>query len=135
MRILDPGHSYELETLDDEQGRFWPLLFVKREGEMYPGNIGTHAGVNCQELIRVLIDRLKYLNNQIPDLHNDTAIGLLRGVLYELEERAAKRHKYTLPFDYVSKDVDKIEEFPTCKTCGHIVCYNKDHNNAELNNK
>lgn len=133
MKILDPGHSYEMATLDDELDRFWPILFVKREGENYPGNEGHHAGVNCQELLRVCIDRIKYLDNQIPDLHNRTVLGLLRGAIFELEERACDRHGYHMPFDFTAEAVDVIEDMPVCKTCGHIICKNEKHDNGELN--
>jgi len=126
MRILDPGHRYAVNILDGlgntENGICIGkdhVQFVKREGEGYPGNVGHHYGTNCQELVRVLIHRLKYLDSQIPDHNNIHAIKSLRDVLRELETRAAQRHGLSLPRD---KDLIEIEKLPTCLHCGHIVC-------------
>jgi hypothetical protein len=92
-------------------------LQSKREGPGYPGNVGSHPGTNIQEVLRVLIDRLKYLNNQIPDNHNSLALSDLREALWFLEHRAAERHGRFLkvwPWE--------IELEPTCRKCGHIGC-------------
>jgi hypothetical protein len=118
MREIDPGHEYEIDHIDGHS--YSRIVFVKREGDLYPGNIGHHEGINCQELIRVLIARLKYLNNQIASINTECSIGLLQGALYELEERAAKRHKRHLSFDFTDKN--NIEDKPFCKVCGHIEC-------------
>ena len=42
MKVIDDGHEYLLDNLDGEG--VTPLLFVKREGDGYPGNEGHHAG-------------------------------------------------------------------------------------------
>jgi len=128
MKILDNGHSYELEMLDETQDRTWPLMFVKREGEHYPGNKGHHPGVNCQEVLRVLIDRVKYLQGQIPCVENEDILIHLREALFSFEFRAAGLHGYDLPENRLAE----IELLPVCKTCGHIVCAEKFHNNIEL---
>src|SRR6266403_40383 len=94
MRVIDPGHHYELTNLDVglEVYNFSDIVFVKREGVGYPGNVGHHSGTNCQEVLRVLIDRVKYLDNQIPDDNNETILGFLRLAVFNFEERAARRH-------------------------------------------
>jgi hypothetical protein len=54
--VIDPGHEYELASLDGEKAV--RLTFVKRIGARYPGNKGpSYSGTNCQEVLRVLIDR------------------------------------------------------------------------------
>lgn len=51
MRVVDPGHVYDLVSLDG--GQVHRLTFVKRLGERYPGNVGfPHAGTNMQEVLR-----------------------------------------------------------------------------------
>lgn len=115
MTIIDPGHMYSLECYD---GNIIQILgFMKREGPGYPGNVGTYPGTNIQEVIRVLINRTMYLNNQIYSRFNGSVIQHLRGALIDLEQRAAIRHgaNFTVSGDY-------IEQIPTCKICGHIVC-------------
>lgn len=125
MIILDPGHYYALDVLDKDpefKESYELLKFVKREGEGYPGNIGHHSGTNMQEVMRALIDRLKYLNKQIPCEENENAQNHLREAIWELEYRAAKRHNR--PFIY---GINEIENHPTCPKCLHIGCKGKCH--------
>lgn len=90
MRVVDPGHCYKLKSLDG--GESQKLVFVKREGPGYPGNVGRHAGTILQEVWRASIERLKYVDAQITHPCNQQAIGHLRSALYLLERRAAERH-------------------------------------------
>jgi hypothetical protein len=120
MKILDPGHTYEVDIYD-EPGFTSPnvITFMKREGENYPGNKDSYPGTNCQELIRVLIDRLKYLNNQIPCPENKDALQYLRQALLSFEIRAAKRHQLFKGGNWMSMQI--IETLPVCHICGHII--------------
>jgi len=120
MKVVDPGHAYALLMLDSTREAF--LRFVKREGEGYPGNSGHYAGTNMQEVMRALIDRLKYLNDQIPDRRNHWIIGALRESISLLEERAAERHGRPFP-----KVPFEIETVPFCPKCGHIGCKGECH--------
>lgn len=125
MRVIDPGHAYKLNFLDggprilgqDE------LTFVKREGPKYPGNVGHYPGTNIQEVLRALINRVEYLNNQIPDKRNEIVLDSLRACLYLLEERAADRHGRQF-FKIMMHD---IELYPICPLCGHIGCKGDCH--------
>src|SRR5438552_14576746 len=114
MKVLDPGHKYELDNLDSKYNLKTLLIFVKREGDKYPGNIGHYEGTNLQEVIRVLIDRIKYLDNQIHDDRNITCIQYLRNVLWLLEDRAAERHNRS----WELRHTDELELFRVCKICG-----------------
>lgn len=116
MYIVESGHTYQLECFDGFETLF--LTFVKREGEKYPGNVGTHPGTNCQDVLRVLIDRIKYLDGQIPDATNSYALKNLRYAIYYMELRAAKRHGRILP----EFPIDEIELQSTCPKCGHVGC-------------
>ena len=96
MEVLDPGHDYLLTNLSKgkdiivkHQTR---LTFVKREGEMYPGNKGAYEGTNMQEVLRALIDRCYYVNSQIPAGETINAVWHLRQAFLQLELRAARRH-------------------------------------------
>lgn len=115
MKVLDPGHVYELGHLDGPGTSI--LTFVKREGDGYPGNVGHHEGANLQEVLRALIDRVHYLDDQIHDTTNDDVVANLRVALWFLETRAAIRHGRTL-----SVPIAFIEQQPTCAKCGHIGC-------------
>lgn len=118
MRVIDPGHEYELDSYDGEQPN--RLVFMKREGEGYPFNVGHHPGTNCQEVIRVLIDRVKYLQKQIPCDENHALLMYLRDALVCLEDRAARRHGRVLRLS--DESPLEVEDYPTCAGCGHIGC-------------
>ena len=131
MKVIDPGHLYELYQLDqpDDGHEDDPqiLMFVKRVGPEYPGNEGpAHHGVTTQEVIRVLIDRMIYVNGQKQHELNADVILKLRKCLYLLEVRAAEMRGYELPpwgpFPSEGWLMADIENEPTCHTCGHIRC-------------
>lgn len=115
MKILDPGHRYQLDQFDGAGESI--VQFMKREGPGYPGNIGTSAGTNMQEVLRALIDRLIYVDGQIPDSRNLLVIQNLRDSLWLLEERAAERHGLAL-----ERSSGNVEAISTCLHCGHIAC-------------
>lgn len=121
MLIIDPGHCYEPASYDGQQ--FTDSLFVtfmKRLGSNYPGNEGiAHAGTNCQELIRVLIHRCLYINNQKPNWQTWLIIRLFRITLWLFEQRASSKKGYWLNIWPLAK----IEEVPSCVTCGHIYTH------------
>ena len=115
MEVLDLGHLYELPNFDGKGSQM--LRFMKREGSGYPFNAGHYPGTNCQEVIRALIDRTKYLDTQISAPENDVIIAGLRSALLAFELRAARRHGLELPAFRAD-----FESVPTCAKCGHIVC-------------
>ena len=122
MKVLDPGHYYRIDNYDDNSGKVeQDIAFMKRIGEGYPGNKGTpYSGTNCQELLRVIIDRVHYLDGQYKHKNNKAIIRKLRESLWLFEDRAAERHGFAShDFDFRPED---IELAPTCKVCGHVIC-------------
>lgn len=125
---IDPGHKYKLDSIDGELDQV--LTFVKREGAGYPGNVGSYPGTLLQCVIRVMIARLKYLDNQIHHESNEENIRELREMLLRLEERAAERHELDFELFVVvgmhsgewGVGYEAIEKIPYCQKCGHIVC-------------
>lgn len=118
FKILDPGHDYLLPVLDgDKPVR---LTFVKRNNppEKFPGNTDAYPGTTTQHVIRALIDRTKYVDNQIHDSANDKVLYKLRECIYALEARAARRHDRILSL--TDDEFVHIEALPTCPVCGHI---------------
>lgn len=119
MRVIDPGHCYELRTLDgvaDPQSRV--LRFVKRHGERYPGNADSYPGTTSQEVLRALIDRGEYVNAQIPCAETEAATELMRAALFLLEARAARLHDRSLDLT-TTRDLEDAE---CCRSCGHVGC-------------
>lgn len=120
-KVIDPGHVYELLTLDGRKKQ--TLTFVKRmdkkQPEKFPGNTSKHSGTTLQSVIRCLIERVDYLQKQIPDDNNVAIRAMFLRQLWLLEERAARRHKFS--FEFIPEDMDKL---PMCECCGHVVCPN-----------
>lgn len=127
IRVIDPGHIFELLILDDpsdfaHRSSDDLLTFVKRfdpeDPSKYPGNANAHPGTTLQSVIRACLSRFRFLEAQIPDECNQVNIHLLRQVLYNLELRAAKRHGMVF-----NLSVDECETLPMCTTCGHVICF------------
>lgn len=117
--VKDPGHVYELPHLDGEGSQ--TLTFVKRHDpahpKRFPGNSNSHPGTTLQAVIRAMLERVEYLQNQIPHKNNLGVQVRLLEILWLLEDRAAERHGYD--FDFRVGDMDKM---PMCPHCGHVVC-------------
>ena len=117
MRVIDDGHLYSVPTLDGE-GEV-EIRFVKRVGPKYPGNKSpAYPGCISQDVIRVLIDRLRYVHRQEAWQHNEQAIECLRRALVLLEERAAQARGVDPPI----LPCDAPELATRCRGCGHTFC-------------
>lgn len=121
MKIIDPGHEYLLEGVAGAEPQ--RLVFVKNEGEKYPGNVGFHNGLLTQELLRVCIDRTKYLNNQGSCMETELALSAMRQALAWYEVRAAKCRGTHIQCDHA----DGLDNAPVCETCGHNQCHRTKH--------
>lgn len=116
MTVIDPGHEYLLDSLDGEQVN--RLVFVKREGLKYPGNVGAHAGTTTQEVLRALIERSEYVQEQAPCTETALVITHLKHALRELERRAARLHGRNL----TAEMADLVSGKGKCVNCGHMGC-------------
>lgn len=93
------------------------LTFVKRMGPRYPGNTTKHHGTTTQEVLRALIERTDYVNNQEPCAETEAVAGLLRSALYLLEVRAARKRGVNIMFPTLAK----FEQEPVSPKDGHIL--------------
>ena len=115
MKVIDPGHKYELASLDG--GASVALTYVKRVGDKYPGNGPVaYTGTTLQEGWRAEIDRLRYLDNQEHHWVNERCIQNLEQNLLLLESRAAERHGRTAP------SAADILSGIVCPKCLHAGC-------------
>lgn len=123
MQVVDPGHGFKLKNLDSTpDSEYEMLIYVKREGINYPGNVGHYPGTTMQEICRAQISRAFYVNNQIPSEETRFFIKLQRESILALERRAAQRHGRVL------KNVrEDIENESVCFKCGHIQCEGTCH--------
>jgi hypothetical protein len=132
IKVVDPGHRYQLLTLDGDTVQY--LTFVKRDHpqDKYPGNRGHHEGTTLQSVIRSLIDRVCYVMNQGEIQQQDTSediaiINNLRDCLFLLEHRAMRQH---------GLDASKLTQFdavhkPMCPVCGHVHCHHYENRNPK----
>lgn len=112
MKIIEPGHIYELNWLDGEPKRLTDgmlhaeyipenrLVFVNRENT-------PHAGTQTQEVLRALIDRTQHCDRCLRWEGNDQIIAHLRMALVLHEARALERKTqkgYILPEQIVAGD-------------------------------
>lgn len=125
MKILDPGHLYELNLLDADihgSNGTTTLRFVKRCGDKYPGNSEpAYEGVTTQEVLRALIDRQKYVDGQRPSVANKLVLSNLRQALRWLEVRAAEERGDDVSAGAIL-DMPELELEPVCQGCGHLLC-------------
>lgn len=120
IEILDKGHYYRLPSLDGNGTQ--PLFFVKRVGEKFPGNTNAYSGTTMQFVIRALLERMRYLQNQVWSAENVVIIFLLQTVIWLLEFRAARRHNRSY-----WHSLDFAEKSEACKECGHTDCNQHEH--------
>lgn len=132
MRVIEPGHAYALDAYDGDANMVpRHLRFTKRVGL---GNEPSAVpGTNCQEVLRVLIDRVKYRNGQEADSRNATIVNYLRGALWELELRHADRYRRLEAVIARGKEFSLnttsggdrplcVEMIPACSRCGYVFC-------------
>jgi hypothetical protein len=93
MKIVEPGHVYELNTLDGENKEVETLRFVNREAG------AEHPGTQTQEVLRALIDRTMHCDNCRRWGNNDKIIHHLRIALALHEARAIERKAEEGKFD------------------------------------
>lgn len=136
MKVLDRGHSYTVPNLESEGDQ--PLVFIKRSSRMVKHDI-EYPGTNTQEVMRVLIDRTKYLHSVGPCEETGNAIDWLRLALYEYEVRAWRRKQQKLnrqadpkaeteklnahrdAYSDVPFSPSNIEDYPVSLRDGHII--------------
>jgi hypothetical protein len=113
MRVVDPGHIYEVQNVDGDGVQ--RIMFVRRrndEATILP-QAEREEGILTQELLRVCIDRTLYLNAEAPCPENVTIVNALRQALKEYESRAARRTIEKHPM---------IERMDVCEECQHALC-------------
>lgn len=122
MRVLIAGHVYELSFICDNHHEHqqkedyvphkFQIQFVDREGLN-----NFEAGVQTQEILRVLIDRTMYCDNCLRWENNDKIIYHLRMALVLHEARALERkvEKGLIKPEQIKTGLDghfRLENFP-----------------------
>lgn len=106
MVVIDPGHLYKLK--DNQTNKHDIILKFYKDKNI---NGDGYDGTSNQEVIRALIDRVKFLDKQKPHPNNEEIIKCLRKVIILHEQRHLDR--------LLEKGVE-IENLEVCED-SHIV--------------
>ena len=86
MKTLTPGHKYKLNHFESP-GTFQVLQFIEKDAAANTINDGT----TNEEVLAMLIDRLKFLGEKLPCRENSIAITKCEEALLWLNKRTADR--------------------------------------------
>ena len=92
MKALKPGHQYQLESF--EGGTSQILQFIEKAPDPKdPSKAATlvNDGTTNEEVLAMLIDRLKFLGEKVPSRENSLAITKCEEALMWLEKRTKDR--------------------------------------------
>lgn len=96
MKVLTPGHNYLLANFENEQNPAQTLQFIQKEPKEGgdPGEMQTVSdGTTNEEVLEMLIDRMKWLQAKFPCKENACCITHLEEGLMWLEKRTKDRIK------------------------------------------
>ena len=94
MKAITPGHEYELANFEQNITELnQHLWFILKEPTGEPdGKLKTvHDGTTNEEVLRILIDRIQFLQAKFPCRENSIVITNLEESLRLLERRTADR--------------------------------------------
>jgi hypothetical protein len=94
MKVLTPGHLYELANFEQPEQPGQRLQFIEKipKADGAPGELVTvNDGTTNEEVIRVLLNRCESLYAKFPSLETKTALDHLRQALYALQSRTYDR--------------------------------------------
>jgi len=92
MKILRPGHRYELESFEPDPDALGQILQFIEKMPTETGEFKTVCnGTTNEEVLRVLIDRLQSLNKKLPSRQTSIAITKCEEALMWLNNRTQER--------------------------------------------
>lgn len=95
MKIITPGYVYEVDNFDQKDVEGQHISFIHKEptSEADPTLVTIVDGTTNEEVLSVLIDRLDFLYNKLPDNFTMEAIANLNKARQQLEARTEDRKK------------------------------------------
>lgn len=90
MKVLVDGHRYELANQDKpfEAGQQIQFIHKIPQGSNL---VLLSDGTTNEEVILMLIDRIMYLDGQLPSKYNEETLGYLKSALASQHNRTADR--------------------------------------------
>jgi hypothetical protein len=94
MKVIDPGHTYELTNAVDHT-KNTTLRFLKKEPKANnPDELKLiHDGITTEEVLGAVSDRVNHLHSMLPDEYTRTAIFHVGQAIAVLNERTNQRKK------------------------------------------
>ncbi len=95
MKVLTPGHKYELPNFEQKDKPGQIIQFIEKaptpgnETRLYTVNDGT----TNEAVLEMLIDRMLLMNAKLPSRDTSIAITHLEDALLRLEKRTRDRQK------------------------------------------
>lgn len=96
MKVLNPGHCYELANFElPASSHPQQLQFIQKEPKFPESTelVTVRNGTTNEELLEVLIDRMNYLQSKFPCRENALVITKLEESLLWLNKRTSDRFK------------------------------------------
>ena len=87
MKTITSGHKYELEHFEDRT-KHQVIQFIEKAGEPL---MTVNDGTTNEEVLAMLIDRLKFLSAKLPSRETSIAITKCEEALLWLNKRTADR--------------------------------------------
>jgi hypothetical protein len=98
MKIFTPGYLYELENFEAKSKRGQTIQFIEKKSKPQafgllknPKLVTVADGTTNEEVLLVLIDRLRFLGEKLPSRENSIAVTKLEEALLWLEKRTRDR--------------------------------------------
>lgn len=101
MKVLTEGHKYELVNFENKETSGQTIQFIEKSTD--PSGIGRcgdgttlytmNDGTTNEDVLEMLIDRMKYLQTKVPCKENACCITHLEEGLMWLEKRTRDRIK------------------------------------------
>lgn len=93
MKVLSPGHKYELANFEkqDQPGQLLQFIEKVPVAEGSPELLTVNDGTTNEDVLRMLIDRMQSLQSKFPCRENAIVTTKLEECLMWLEKRTADR--------------------------------------------
>jgi hypothetical protein len=92
MKVLTPGHRYELDNFENKGAPGQIIQFIEKATQIDATNLRTlNDGTTNEDMLAVLIDRLRFLGAKLPSRENSVAVTKLEEALMWLEKRTRDR--------------------------------------------
>lgn len=96
MKVIIPGHKYELANFENPAAPGQTLQFIEKEP--VPFGIGdalrtVHDGTTNEEVLQMLIDRYQFLHDKFPSEETACSISHLKSALYAQQSRTYDRQQ------------------------------------------